>query len=183
MASVPFTLVFVTPVSTVNTKLLMIGEVLLHRLTSQFRILKRNAWSVRGFYFHAVNSRHLPFQIVYHSTSTFITYFVSQGVAHELIAPQFLAPLPERPTDNSIEIAVGFMPDVGAFLQEHSTKVNVTVTGFKLFCAVLNEGNIGHCLLYIIELFMQVRKDRDKDKPISPEGLGLVEEEQIRHEM
>jgi pre-mRNA-splicing factor CWC22 len=93
----------------------MIGEVLLHRLTSQFRrVFKRKSWSVRGFYFYAVNLHHLPFQIVYHSTSTFITYFVNQGVAHELIAPQIFTPFPEWPTDNSIEIAVGFTPDVGS---------------------------------------------------------------------
>ena len=62
MACVAFTLVFATLVSIVNTKLLMIGEVLLHRLTSQFRrIFKRNAWSVRGLYFHAVNIRQPSF--------------------------------------------------------------------------------------------------------------------------
>jgi len=47
-ASLPFTPVFATLVSIINTKLPMIGELLLHRLISQFRrAFKRND-KVRG---------------------------------------------------------------------------------------------------------------------------------------
>jgi len=74
------------------------------------------------------------------------------------------------------------MRKVGAFLQENSPKTNATV--FKCFRAVSNEGNISHCIQYMIGLFMQVRKDKDKDNPMLPEGLVLVEEEgQITHDL
>ena len=121
-------------------------------------------------------------QIVCHSTTSFLGHLVNQGVAHEIIALQILFLLLERPTDDSIEIAVGFMREVGAFLQENSPKANNVV--FERFRAVLNEGSISHRVQYMIEVLMQVRKDKYKDNPIIPEGLDLVEEdEQITHQI
>ena len=99
-----------------------------------------------------------------------------------MIALQTLVLLLERPTDDSIEIAVGFTREVGAFLSENSPKANATV--FERFRAVLNEGNISHRVQYMVEVLMQVRKDKYKDNPILAEGLDLVEEEeQITHEI
>ncbi|KAI0713585.1 hypothetical protein C8Q76DRAFT_619793 [Earliella scabrosa] len=164
-ASLPFTPVFAALVAIINTKLPQVGELVLTRLISQFRrAFKRND------------------KIVCHSTTTFIAHLVNQGVAHEIIALQILVLLLERPTDDSIEIAVGFMREVGAFLGENSPKANATV--FERFRAVLNEGSISHRVQYMIEVLMQVRKDKYKDNPIIPEGLDLVEEdEQITHQI
>jgi pre-mRNA-splicing factor CWC22 len=69
----------------------------------------------------------------------------------------------ERPIDDSIEIAVGFTREVGAFLSENSPKVDATVERFR---SVLNEGKISQRVQYMIEVLMQVRKDKDKDNPI-----------------
>ena len=88
----------------------------------------------------------------------------------------------ERPTDDSIEVAVTFMREVGAYLTENSPKPNASV--FERFRAVLNEGTISQRVQYMIEVLMQVRKDKFKDNPIIPEGLDLVEEEeQITHQI
>lgn len=164
-SSLPFTPVFAALVSILNTKLPMVGELVLTRLISQFRrSFKRND------------------KIVCHSTTTFIAHLVNQAVAHEIIALQILVLLLERPTDDSIEIAVGFTREVGAFLAENSPKANATV--FERFRAVLNEGKISQRVQYMIEVLMQVRKDKYKDNPILPEGLDLVEEdEQITHQI
>ncbi|KAL1742623.1 armadillo-type protein, partial [Schizophyllum fasciatum] len=164
-ASLPFTPVFAALVAVINTKLPQVGELLLTRLISQFRkSFKRND------------------KTICNSTTTFIAHLVNQGVAHEIIALQILVLLLERPTDDSIEIAVGFMREVGAFLQENSPKGNTIA--FERFRAVLNEGKISHRVQYMIEVLMQVRKDRYKDNPIIPEGLDLVEEdEQITHQI
>ncbi|KAF5318018.1 hypothetical protein D9619_012257 [Psilocybe cf. subviscida] len=164
-SSLPFTPVFAALVSIINTKLPMVGELVLTRLISQFRrSFKRND------------------KIVCHSTTTFIAHLVNQSVAHEIIALQILVLLLERPTDDSIEIAVGFTREVGAFLAENSPKANATV--FERFRAVLNEGKISQRVQYMIEVLMQVRKDKYKDNPILPEGLDLVEEdEQITHQI
>ena len=88
----------------------------------------------------------------------------------------------ERPTDDSIEIAVGLMREVGAYLAENSPKANSSI--YERFRAVLNEGAISQRVQYMIEVLMQVRKDKYKDNPILPEGLDLVlEEEQITHQI
>jgi pre-mRNA-splicing factor CWC22 len=168
-------------VAIINTKLPQVGELILARLISQFRrAFKRND-KVRN---RVRFSRHVthPTQIVCHSTTTFIGHLVNQSVAHEIIALQIIVLLIERPTDDSIEIAVGFMREVGAFLAENSPKANATV--FERFRAVLNEGSISQRVQYMIEVLMQVRKDKYKDNPILPEGLDLVEEEeQITHQI
>ena len=72
--------------------------------------------------------------------------------------------------------------EVGAFIAENSPKANATV--FERFRAVLNEGRISQRVQYMIEVLMQVRRDKYKDNPILPEGLDLVEEdEQITHQI
>ena len=120
--------------------------------------------------------------MVCHPTATFIAHLVNQSIAHEIIALQILVLLLERPTDDSIEIAVGFTREVGAFLSDNSPKANATV--FERFRAVLNEGTISHRVQYMVEVLMQVRKDKYKDNPIVPEGLDLVEEDdQITHQI
>ncbi|KAI5986433.1 hypothetical protein F5J12DRAFT_973734 [Pisolithus orientalis] len=82
--------------------------------------------------------------------------------------------------DDLIEIAVGFMCEVGMFLAENSLEANALV--FDYFHDVLNEGTISHHIQYIIEVLMQVWKDKYKDNPIIPDGLDLIkEEEQIMH--
>jgi pre-mRNA-splicing factor CWC22 len=164
-SSLPFTPVFAALVAIINTKLPQVGELLLTRLISQFRrAFKRND------------------KIVCHSTTTFIAHLVNQAVAHEIIALQILVLLLERPTDDSIEIAVGFTREVGAFIAENSPQGNASV--FERLRAVLNEGALSHRVQYMIEVLMQVRKDKYKDNPIIPEGLDLVEEEeQITHQI
>jgi pre-mRNA-splicing factor CWC22 len=107
---------------------------------------------------------------------------INQSVAHDVVALQILFLLLERPTDDSIEIAVGFMREIGAFLAENSAKLNALV--FERFRAVLNEGTISQRVQYMIEVLMQVRKDKYKDNPVLAEGLDLVEEdEQITHKI
>ncbi|KAH8824655.1 hypothetical protein DL96DRAFT_1501554 [Flagelloscypha sp. PMI_526] len=164
-ASLPFTPVFACMVAIVNTKLPQVGELVLIRLISQFRrAFKRND------------------KTVCHSSTTFIAHLVNQGVADVVIVLEILLLLLERPTDDSIEIAVGLTREVGAYIQEESPMATNTV--FERFRAVLNEGTISHRVQYMIEVLMQVRKDKYKDNPIIPEGLDLVEaEEQIPHQI
>lgn len=162
-ASLPFTPIFAALVAIINTKLPTVGELVLTRLISQFRrAYKRNDKTVCT------------------ATSTFIAHLVNQYVAHEIVALQILLLCLERPTDDSIEVAVGFMREVGLFLSERAPKANTMV--YERFRAVLHEGAISKRCQYMIEVLFQVRKDKYKDNPMIPEGLDLVEEEeQITH--
>ncbi|KAL1408296.1 pre-mRNA-splicing factor cwc22 [Vanrija albida] len=164
-SSLPFTPIFAALVAIVNTKLPQVGELVLTRLIAQFRrAYKRND------------------KTVCNATSTFIAHLVNQYVAHEIVALQILLLCLERPTDDSIEVAVGFMREVGLFLQENSPRANTMI--YERFRAVLHEGAISKRCQYMIEVLFQVRKDKYKDNPSIPEGLDLVEEEeQITHRL
>jgi len=88
--SLPFTSVFAALVSIINTKLPMMGELLLHRLISQFRrAFKRND-KVRQIIVVSYVNLYPPFQTVCHSTMAFIAHLVNQGIAHKLIVLQIL---------------------------------------------------------------------------------------------
>lgn len=107
---------------------------------------------------------------------------MNQAVADEIVSLHILMLLLERPTDDSVEIAVGFMREVGAFLAENNPKSNNVL--YERFRAVLHEGTISKRVQYMIEVLFQVRKDKYKDNPIIPEGLDLVQEEdQITHQV
>lgn len=159
-SSLPFTPIFASLVAIINTKLPQIGELLLNRLIRQFlQSYKRN---------------NKPAVI---ATATFLGQLVNQQVAHEVLALQMLVLLLERPTDDSVEIAVAFMREVGSFLSEHSARANNGI--FDRFRTILNESGIDKRVQYMVEVLFQVRKDKYKDNPIIPEGLDLVEEEDI----
>jgi pre-mRNA-splicing factor CWC22 len=103
-------------------------------------------------------------------------------VAPDIVALEMLVLLLNNPTDDSVELAVGFTREVGAFLAEHSPKAaNIA---FERFRAVLHEGTIDKRVQYMIEVLFQLRKDKYKDHPIIPEGLDLVQEDdQITHQI
>ena len=89
-ASLPFTPIYAAMAAIVNTKLPQVGELLLTRLIIQFRkAFKRND------------------KAVCLSSTTFIAHLCNQQVAHEMVAAQILLLLLHKPTDDSVEIAVG----------------------------------------------------------------------------
>ena len=174
-SSLPFTPIFASLVAIVNTKLPQIGDLLLTRLVSQFRrSYKRNDKVSLAGRTQRSDLRIAP-QPTMNATTTFIAHLCNQGVAHELVALQILVLLLERPTDDSVEIAVSFTREVGAFLAESSPKANNGI--FERFRAILHESGIDKRVQYMVEVLFQVRKDKYKDNPTVPEGLDLVEEE------
>lgn len=162
-ASLPFTPIYAAMAAIVNTKLPQVGELLLTRLIIQFRkAFKRND------------------KAVCLSSSTFIAHLCNQQVAHEMIAAQILLLLLHKPTDDSVEIAVGLTREVGQHLEEMSGPIALAV--FDQFRSILHEADIDKRVQYMIEVLFQVRKDKYKDNQAIKEELDLVEEEdQITH--
>ncbi|OLL22004.1 Pre-mRNA-splicing factor CWC22, partial [Neolecta irregularis DAH-3] len=162
-ASTPFTSIYAAMTAIINTKLPQVGELLLTRLIVQFRkAFRRND------------------KAVCLSSTMFIAHLVNHLVAHEIVALQLLSLLLERPSDDSVEVAVGFTREVGQFLSEVSPKANNGV--FERFRAILHEGMIDKRVQYMIEVLFQVRKDKYKDNLAIPSELDLVaEEDQITH--
>ncbi|KAI9839140.1 MAG: pre-mRNA-splicing factor cwc22 [Sarea resinae] len=162
-ASLPFTPIYAAMAAIVNTKLPQVGELLVNRLVVQFRkAFKRND------------------KAVCLSSTIFIAHLCNQQVAHEMLAAQILLLLLHKPTDDSVEIAVGLTREVGQHLEEMSQPIAMAV--FDQFRSILHEADIDKRVQYMIEVLFQVRKDRYKDNPAIKEELDLVEEEdQITH--
>ncbi|KAJ5542783.1 hypothetical protein N7535_005207 [Penicillium sp. DV-2018c] len=162
-ASLPFTPIYAAMAAIVNTKLPQVGDLLLSRLIVQFRkAFKRND------------------KAVCISSTTFIAHLCNQQVAHEMLAAQMLLLLLHKPTDDSVEIAVGLTREVGQHLEEMNAPIALAV--FDQFRNILHEADIDKRVQYMIEVLFQVRKDRYKDNPAIKEELDLVEEEdQITH--
>lgn len=164
-ASLPFTAIYATMTAIVNTKLPQVGELLVSRLIIQFRkAFKRND------------------KAVCISSTTFIAHLVNHQVANEMLVAQILLLLLHKPTDDSVEIAVGLTREVGQHLEEMNPQIANAV--FDQFRNILHEADIDKRVQYMIEVLFQVRKDRYKDNQAIKEELDLVEEEdQITHQI
>lgn len=164
-ASLPFTPIYAAMAAIVNTKLPQVGDLLLSRLIIQFRkAFKRND------------------KAVCISSTTFIAHLCNHQVAHEMLAAQILLLLLHKPTDDSVEIAVGLTREVGQHLEEMNPPIALAV--FDQFRNILHEADIDKRVQYMIEVLFQVRKDRYKDNLAVKEELDLVEEEdQITHRL
>ncbi|VUC21873.1 unnamed protein product [Clonostachys rosea] len=162
-ASLPFTPIYAAMAAIVNTKLPTVGELLIKRLIMQFRKgYKRND------------------KAVCLSSTTFLAHLINQQVQHEILAGQILLTLLNKPSDDSVEIAVGFCREVGQYLEEMQASISMVV--FDQFRNILHEADIDKRTQYMIEVLFQVRKDKFKDNPAIKEELDLVEEEdQVTH--
>ncbi|KAK7418834.1 pre-mRNA-splicing factor cwc22 [Neonectria punicea] len=162
-ASLPFTPIYAAMAAIVNTKLPQVGELLVKRLVKQFRkSIKRSD------------------KAVCLSSTTFLAHLINQQVQYEMLAGQILLRLLHNPTNDSVEVAVGFCREVGQYLEEMQPSISMVV--FDQFRNILHEADIDKRTQYMVEVLFQVRKDRFKDNPAVKEELDLVEEEdQITH--
>ncbi|CAH2067928.1 unnamed protein product [Thlaspi arvense] len=157
MASPGFTDVFAALVAVINAKFPEVAELLLKRVILQLkRAYKRN---------------DKP-QLL--AAVKFIAHLVNQQVAEEIIALQLVAILLDIPTDDSVEVAVGFVTECGAMLQEFTPK---GVHGiFERFRGILHEGEIDKRVQYLIEGLFAIRKANFQGHPAVRPELDLVEE-------
>uniref|UniRef100_A0A803QJ89 MI domain-containing protein n=1 Tax=Cannabis sativa TaxID=3483 RepID=A0A803QJ89_CANSA len=165
MASPGFTDVFAALVAVVNTKFREVGDLLLRRIVLQLkRAYKRN---------------DKP-QLL--AAVKFIAHLVNQQVAHEIIALELLTVLLENPTDDSVEVAVGFVTECGSILQDLSPKGLHGI--FERFRGILHEGEIDKRVQFLIEGLFAVRKAKFQGYPAVRPELDLVEQEdQWTHEI
>lgn len=165
MASPGFTDVFAALVAVVNTKFPEVGDLLLRRIILQLkRAYKRN---------------DKP-QLL--AAVKFIAHLVNQQVAHEIIALELLTVLLENPTDDSVEVAVGFVTECGSILQDLSPKGLHGI--FERFRGILHEGEIDKRVQFLIEGLFAIRKAKFQGYPAVRPELDLVEQEdQLTHEI
>ncbi|KAM7183718.1 Pre-mRNA-splicing factor [Rhypophila sp. PSN 637] len=165
-SSLPFTPVYAALVAITNTKLPMVGELLVKRLIIRFR--------------KAFKRSDKPVLV---SSTVFMAALINQQVVSEVLAAQLLLLLLQRPTNDSVEVAVELMKQVGLFLEEMSPAIANAV--FQQFRSILHgEADLDKRTQYQIETLFQIRKDGYKGYPIVKEELDLVEEDdQITHQL
>jgi pre-mRNA-splicing factor CWC22 len=158
--------VYAALVSVINTKLPEVGELLLTRCILAFR---------RGY---KTKDRN-----VVQSTLSLLGHLFNQGMAQELLVLQLLTVLLEGdPTEDSVDVAVGFMCTVGRRLTEVSPAgVHAVMERFR---GLLHEGSVGKRGSYRIEMLLKVKRGGFGDYPTVVEELDLVErEDQITFEI
>ena len=105
---------------------------------------------------------------------------MNQKVVHEVISLQILTLLLERPTNDSVEVAVAFMKECGQYLLNISPRATNAI--FERFRSILHEGAIDKRTQYMVEVLFQIYRDGFKEFPSVKEEMDLVEEEdQITH--
>ncbi|CAM6019098.1 unnamed protein product [Sphagnum balticum] len=165
MASPAFTHVFAALVAVVNSKFPELGELLLKRIILQLRrAFKRND------------------KPVLLAAAKFIAHLVNQQVAHEILALELLTNLLDKPTDDSVEVSLGFVKECGAILQDLSPQGLHGI--FERFRGILHEGEIDKRVQFMIEGLFAIHKTRFQGFPAVTPELDLVEQEdQITHEL
>lgn len=164
MASPRFTDVFAALASVVNTKFPDIGRLLVGRIV----LVLRRAYK-----------RNDKPQLV--AALKFIAHLVMHHVVDELIALDLLTLLLESPTNDSVEVAVGFVIECLSFLlmQEHR---RVSTLVFDLFRTILHEGRLDKRVQFLIEgLFASRRAAKFQGVP---PALDLVDQDdQVTHQV
>ncbi|KAI3892471.1 hypothetical protein MKX03_012689 [Papaver bracteatum] len=165
ISSPGFSDVFAALSAVVNTKFPEVGELLLRRIMLQLkRAYKRN---------------DKP-QLL--AATKFIAHLVNQQVAHEIIDLELVTVLLEKPTDDSVEVAVCFVTECGSFLQDLTPKGLHGI--FERFRGILHEGGIDKRVQFLIENLFALRKAKFQGHPAVRPELDLVEQEsQLTHEL
>jgi len=165
LSSPEFTNVYTALVAIVNSKMPEIGELLLSRVIMQFRrAYRRND------------------KILCLSATKFIAHLVNQQVGHEILSLQLITLLLEKPTNDSVEVAISFVKECGAMLMEVSPQGLHAI--FERMRSILHEGEIDKRVQYMIEALFIVRRNNFADFPIVLEDLDVVEDDdKITHEI
>jgi pre-mRNA-splicing factor CWC22 len=168
MASPNYAHVYVALLAVINTKLPECGELLVTRSILAFR---------KGY--------QRRDRMMVSSILGLLGHLFNQGLTHELLSLQLLTILLDGdPTDDSVDVAVGYMCIVGKQLSKVSPAgVHAVMERFR---GLLHEGTIGRRGQYRIETLLKIKRGGFVDYPTLPdeEYLDLVErEDQITFEL
>lgn len=140
-----------------------VGELLVKRLIIQFRrTYQRNDKA------NCIN------------TVRFIAHLINQSMVYELLALEILMLLLENATNDSVEVAIAFLKECGAKLDDVARKATAAI--FETLRNILHDAELEKRVQYMIEVMFAVRKDKFKDHPSILPELDLVEEaDQFTH--
>ncbi|EOA37414.1 hypothetical protein CARUB_v10011351mg, partial [Capsella rubella] len=167
IASPLFSDVIAALISVVNSRIPLVGDLLLRRLVLQFR--------------KTYNDRNDKPRLL--AVVRFLAHLVNQRVVHETVALELVVKLLVEPTGDSVEVAVVLVTECGAMLQEASRRALNLI--FDSFRRILHEGDLEYRSRCLIESLVALRRISFKGHPaIRPELDLLVDsEEQVTHDI
>ncbi|XP_020868205.1 LOW QUALITY PROTEIN: pre-mRNA-splicing factor CWC22 homolog [Arabidopsis lyrata subsp. lyrata] len=165
IASPLFSDVIAALIAVVNSRFPLIGDLLLRRLVLQIQ--------------KAYDRNDKPRLL---AVVRFLAHLVNQRVVNETIALELLLKLLVEPTGDTVEVAVVFVTECGALLQEVSPRgLNLIFDSFR---RILHEGDLEYRSRCLIESLVTLRRLNFKDHPAIRPQLDLVDlENQVTHEI
>ncbi|XP_066347570.1 pre-mRNA-splicing factor cwc22-like [Miscanthus floridulus] len=104
------------------------------------------------------------------AAATFVAHLVNQGVPRDL-----LALLLDRPTDGSVEVAIGLVTHCGAALQESCPRGLHAVLDCLCLRSILHDGDVDKRVEFLIEDLFAIRKAQLRGHPPVQPELDLIE--------
>ncbi|KAK1396760.1 MI domain-containing protein [Heracleum sosnowskyi] len=165
MACPGLTHVFASLVAVVNAKFPDVGHLFSRRIVLQVqKAYRRN------------DKRRLLAAV------KFLAHLVNQQVVYQLVALELITTLLEDSSDDSVEVAVGFVTECGSILQDLCPRGLQGV--FECFRGILHEGEVDKRVQFLIEGLFALRKVEFQGYPAIRPELDLVEQEdQLTHEI
>lgn len=164
-AALTFSNVYASLVAIVNSKIPSIGKLLAVRLLTIFtRSYRRND------------------RVSCSASVLFLAHLVNQRVIHEVLVLEILLLLLDKPTNDSVSLAIDILKACGATLSELAP--SLLSDAFGVLRDVYQSGKVDARAGALIEQLMSIRKrDWDGYEAI-PSGLDLVEDEdKVTHEL
>lgn len=153
-----FTEVYAALTGIVNSRIRTIGALLVNRLILLYRIAFVN------------NNKSKCLALV-----RFIAHLTNQSIVHEVLGFQLINHLIDKPTPSSIEIAIAFIKECGARLDELNPSYLFEV--FKTLRDLSLENEFDSRTHDLIDFIHIIRKEKFKDYPPIKKELDLIEED------
>ncbi|GMT13164.1 hypothetical protein PFISCL1PPCAC_4461, partial [Pristionchus fissidentatus] len=161
-----FSHVYAGHVAVINSKFPFIGDLLVRRLVVQFkRCFRRGDKGTTMI------------------VTKFIAHLINQQVTHEILGLEIAILMLDKPTDDSVEVAIAFIKECGMKLQQVAPRALASV--FDRLRSILNEAtDLDKRTQYMIESVMAILKDKFQAYPAVVDDLDLIDEEdQVTHMM
>lgn len=158
-ASPTFTPTYAALVAVINSKLPAIGELLQKRLMIRWaKAFKRNEKAACV------------------SSGQFLAHLCNQNVISYLLLAQMLQLLLTNETDDSVEIAVNLMKEIGQHLEQSNKSITNLI--FDRLREILQGSKLEDRTMYAIEVLFKIRRDRFENNPAIPEGLDVIDDDE-----
>lgn len=153
-----FTEVYAALLGIINSRIRTIGVLLVNRLILQYRAAFVNNNKAKCL-----------------TSVRFIAHLTNQNIVHEVLGFQLINHLIDKPTPSSIEIAISFIRECGAKLDELNPPYLFEV--FRTLRDLSLENEFDTRTHDLIDLIHVIRKEKFKDYPPVKKELDLIDED------